>query len=319
MVKKMKAVQFSRYGDPDVLQVVEVPDPIATPEEVLVDVKATTVNHLDLFQRDGSRPVPALPFTPGLEAAGVVVEDSQDFHAGERVMTTRAAGARGGGGYAGRIAISARDLVRIPDEVSFEQAVAAGLAASTAWVGLFDVGQLREGERVLIWGATSGVGSIALQLAKQAGAWVMATTGREDKADTLRKLGADMIVNYNQQSVAEAARTVNGVNLVLELVGATLQESISACAPDGRVVLIGNLGGQKATVDTQAWRLKRVNVLGPGIMHTTPANEEHVLGLVAKKIVQPVIAATFPVSQASEAHRKLEKHAIVGKVVLLHE
>jgi len=319
MVKKMKAVQFSRYGDPDVLQVVEVPDPIATPEEVLVDVKATTVNHLDLFQRDGSRPVPGLPFTPGLEAAGVVVEDSQGFHAGERVMTTRAAGARGGGGYAGRIAISALDLVRIPDEVSFEQAVAAGLAASTAWVGLFDIGQLREGERVLIWGATSGVGSIAVQLAKQAGAWVMGTTGRDDKADILRKLGADMIVNYNQQSVAEAARNVNGVNLVLELVGATLQESISACAPDGRVVLIGNLGGQKATVDTQAWRLKRVNVLGPGIMHTTPANEEHVLGLVAKKIVQPVIAATFPVSQASEAHRKLEKHAIVGKVVLLHE
>ena len=315
----MKAVQFSRYGDPDVLQVVEVPDPIATPEEVLVDVKATTVNHLDLFQRDGSRPVPGLPFTPGLEAAGVVVEDSQGFHAGERVMTTRAAGARGGGGYAGRIAISALDLVRIPDEVSFEQAVAAGLAASTAWVGLFDIGQLREGERVLIWGATSGVGSIAVQLAKQAGAWVMGTTGRDDKADILRKLGADMIVNYNQQSVAEAARNVNGVNLVLELVGATLQESISACAPDGRVVLIGNLGGQKATVDTQAWRLKRVNVLGPGIMHTTPANEEHVLGLVAKKIVQPVIAATFPVSQASEAHRKLEKHAIVGKVVLLHE
>jgi len=319
MVKKMKAVQFSRYGDPDVLQVVEVPDPIATPEEVLVDVKATTVNHLDLFQRDGSRPVPGLPFTPGLEAAGVVVEDSQGFHAGERVMTTRAAGARGGGGYAGRIAISALDLVRIPDEVSFEQAVAAGLAASTAWVGLFDIGQLREGERVLIWGATSGVGSIAVQLAKQAGAWVMGTTGRDDKADILRKLGADMIVNYNQQNVAEAARNVNGVNLVLELVGATLQESISACAPDGRVVLIGNLGGQKATVDTQAWRLKRVNVLGPGIMHTTPANEEHVLGLVAKKIVQPVIAATFPVSQASEAHRKLEKHAIVGKVVLLHE
>jgi NADPH:quinone reductase-like Zn-dependent oxidoreductase len=319
MVKRMKAVQFSRYGDPDVLQVVEVPDPIASPEEVLVDVKATTVNHLDLFQRDGSRPVPGLPFTPGLEAAGVVVEDSQGFHAGERVMTTRAAGARGGGGYASRIAISASDLVRIPDEVSFEQAVAAGLAASTAWVGLFDIGQLREGERVLIWGATSGVGSIAVQLAKQAGAWVMGTTGREDKADILRKLGADMIVNYNQQSVAEAARNVNGVNLVLELVGATLQESISACAPDGRVVLIGNLGGQKATVDTQAWRLKRVNVLGPGIMHTTPANEEHVLGLVAKKIVQPVIAATFPVSQASEAHRKLEKHAIVGKVVLLHE
>ena len=314
----MKAVQFSRYGEPEVLQMVEVPDPTATPEEVLVDVKATTVNHLDLFQRDGSRPVPALPFTPGLEAAGIVVEESQGFHAGERVLTTRATSARGGGGYASRIAVAAQDLVRIPDGVSFEQAAATGLTASTAWTGLFDVGQLREGERVLIWGATSGVGSIAIQLAKQAGAWVMATTGRDDKADVLRKLGADMIVNYNQQSVAEAARTVNGVNLVLELVGSTLQDSLNACAPDGRVVLIGNLGGQKATVDTQSWRLKRVNVLGPGIMHTTPANEEHVLGLVAKKIVQPVIAATLPVEQASEAHRKLAKHAIVGKIVLVH-
>ena len=315
----MKAVQFSRYGDPEVLQAVDVPDPVATPEEVLVDVKATTVNHLDLFQRDGSRPVPALPFTPGLEAAGVVVEDSQGFRAGEHVMTTWATSARGGGGYASRIAVPARNLVRIPNGVSFEQAAAVGLTASTAWTGLFDVGQLREGERVLIWGATSGVGSIAIQLAKQAGAWVMGTTGREDKADILRKLGADMIVNYKQQSIAEAARSVNGVNLVLELVGTTLQESIDACAPEGRVVLIGNLGGQKATVDTQTWRLKRVNVLGPGQMHTTPANEEHVLKLVAKKSIQPVIAATLPVEQAAEAHRKLAKHDIVGKIVLVHE
>jgi NADPH:quinone reductase-like Zn-dependent oxidoreductase len=314
----MKAVQFSQYGGPEVLHAVEVPDPIATPEEVLIDVKATTVNHLDLFQRDGSRPVPRLPFTPGLEAAGVVVSDSQGFHAGEHVLTTRAAGARGGGGYAGRIAVPARDLVRIPEGVSFEEAAAAGLTASTAWTGLFDVGQLREGERVLIWAASSGVGSIAIQLARQVGAWVMATTGSEHKAEELRRLGADMVVNYKQQSIAEAARTVNGVNLVLELVGSTLQESIDACAPEGRVVLIGNLGGQKATVDTQSWRLKRVNVLGPGLMHTTPANEEHVLGLVAKKIVQPVIADVLPVEQAAEAHRRLADHEVIGKIVLVH-
>lgn len=314
----MKAVQFSQYGGPEVLHVVEVPDPVATPEEVLIDVKATTVNHLDLFQRDGSRPVPRLPFTPGLEAAGVVVSDSQGFRAGEHVLTTRAASARGGGGYAGRIAVLARDLVRIPDGVSFEEAAATGLTASTAWTGLFDVGQLREGERVLIWAATSGVGSIAIQLAKQVGAWVLATTGSEQKVEELRKLGADMVVNYKQQSVAEAARTVNGINLVLELVGATLQESIEACAPEGRVVLIGNLGGQKATVDTQSWRLKRVNVLGPGLMHTTPANEEHVLGLVAKKIVQPAIADVLPIEQAAEAHRRLANHEVIGKIVLVH-
>lgn len=314
----MKVVQFSHPGGPEVLQVAEVPDPIPTPEEVLIDVKATTVNRLDLFQRNGSRPVPALPFTPGLEAAGVVLTASQDFQVGERVMTTRASGARGGGGYAGRIAVQTRDLVRIPAGVSFEEAAAVGLAASTAWTGLFDIGQLHEGERVLIWAGTSGVGSIAIQLAKQIGAWVLATSGSEEKASTLRQIGADMVVNHKEQSAAEAVRSVKGVNLVLELVGATLQESIDACAPEGRVVLIGNLGGQKATVDTQSWRLKRVSVLGGGLMHTTPANEEHILNLVARKVIQPQISATLPVEQAAEAHRRLANHEILGKIVLVH-
>jgi len=314
----MKAVQFSHPGGPEVLQVAEVADPIPTPEDVLIDVRATTVNRLDLFQRNGSRPVPALPFTPGLEAAGVVVANSQGFRAGERVMTTWASSARGGGGYAGRIAARAHDLVRIPDAVSFEEAAAVGLTASTAWTGLFDVGQLHEGERVLIWAGTSGVGSIAIQLAKQVGAWVLATSGSAEKENALRQLGADMVVNHKEQNVVEAARSMNGVNLVLELVGSTLQESIDACTFEGRVVLIGNLGGQKATVDTQSWRLKRVNVLGGGLMHTTPANEEHVLDLVARKIIKPEISAILPVEQAAEAHRKLANHEIVGKIVLVH-
>lgn len=165
----MKAVQFHQYGGPDVLQIAEVAEPIASPDEVLIDVKATTVNRLDLFQRVGSRPVP-LPFTPGLEAAGIVAANSQSFNTGERVLTTWATQAQGGGGYASRIAASAHTLVRIPDEVTFEQAAAAGLAASTAWVGLFDLGHVQAGEQVLIWAGTSGVGSIAIQLAKQAGA-----------------------------------------------------------------------------------------------------------------------------------------------------
>lgn len=314
----MRAVQFSHPGGPEVLQVAELADPIPTPEDVLIEVKATTVNRLDLFQRAGSRPVPALPFTPGLEAAGIVLADSQGFRAGERVMTTWASSARGGGGYASRIAARSHDLVRIPDEVSFEEAAAVGLTASTAWTGLFDVGQLHEGERVLIWAGTSGVGSIAIQLAKQIGAWVLATTGEAEKVSELHKLGADMVVNYKDQSVVEAARTVNGVNLVLEMVGATLQESINACTFEARVVLIGNLGGQKATVDTQSWRLKRVSILGGGLMHTTPANEEHILKLVASKAIRPQISAILPVEQAAEAHRKLANHEIIGKIVLVH-
>src|SRR5713226_6355304 len=194
----MKAVQFKQYGKPDVLQVYEVPDPTPDATDVLIQVKATTVNRLDLFHRDGSRPVEKLPFTPGLEAAGVVLQDNQGFHAGERVMTTRALAAKGGGGYASKIAVPAADLVRIPDGVTLEQAVAAGLTSSTAWGGLFDLGHLQAGEQVLIWAGTSGVGTIAIQLAKHAGAWVATTASNSAKAEELRRLGANLVVNYRE-------------------------------------------------------------------------------------------------------------------------
>src|SRR5438045_1113318 len=209
----MKAVQFARYGDPDVLQVQDVPDPTPGPTDVLIQVKATTVNRLDLFHRDGSRPVEKLPFTPGLEAAGVVLQDNQGFHAGERVMTTRAVAAKGGGGYGSKIAAPAAHLVRIPDGVTFEQAVAAGLTSSTAWGALFDLGHLKAGERVLIWAGSSGVGSIAIQLAKHAGAWVVTTASNSDKAAELRRLGADMVINHRKDNVAQVIQNIHGVNL----------------------------------------------------------------------------------------------------------
>lgn len=314
----MKAVQFAKCGGPEVLQVQEVPDPVPGPEEVLIEVKATTVNRLDLFQRDGSRPVGNLPFTPGLEAAGVVLKENQGFQAGERVMTTRAVGAKGGGGYAARIAVPASGLVRIPDGVSFEEAAAAGLTSSTAYGALYDVGQLKAGERVLIWAGSSGVGSIAIQLAKHAGCWVFTTAGSEEKAGELRRLGADMVINHKEQDVGQAVQAAGGVNLVIELVSTTLQASIDACARYGRVVLIGNLGGQKATVDTQSWRLKEVNVYGGGIRHTSTENERKVLELIVQKAIRPVIARTMPVSEAAEAHRLLAKGKIMGKIVLVH-
>ncbi len=314
----MKAVQFARYGDPDVLQVKEVPDPTPGPDDVLVQVKATTVNRLDLFQRNGSRPVNKLPFTPGLEAAGVVVNDAHSFRAGERVMTTQATLAKGGGGYAEKIALPASHLVRIPDGVSFEQAVAAGLTSSTAWGALFDLGHLQAGERVLIWAGSSGVGTIAIQLAKRTGAWVATTASSNERAEALRKLGADLVINHREQDVAKALQDVGGVNLVIELVSTTLQTSLDACANDGRIILIGNLGGQKATVDTQVWRLKRVQVIGGGVLHTSTANEERVLQLIAEKAITPVIDRTMPTEQAAQAHRLLASGEPQGKIVLVH-
>jgi NADPH:quinone reductase-like Zn-dependent oxidoreductase len=314
----MKAVQFSEYGGPEVLHVQDVPDPTPGPDDELVDVKATTVNHLDLFQRDGSRPVPGLPFTPGLEAAGVVEKDSNRFHAGERVLTTRAIAAKGGGGYASKIAVPASDLVRIPDGVSFEQAVAAGLTSSTAYAALFDFGHLKQGERVFIWAGSSGVGTIAIQLAKQAGAWVATTAGSSAKAGELRKLGADLVINHHDENVGQTVQNAGGVNLVIELVSTTLQTSLDACTQHGRIVLVGNLGGQKATVDTQAWRLKMVNVIGGGQMRTSNENEHHILQLIADKKIDPVINRTLSVEQAGEAHRILASGEPLGKIVLQH-
>ena len=314
----MKAVQFAQYGGPEVLQIYDVPDPIPDLEGVLIQVKATTVNHLDLFQRDGSRPVPTLPFTPGLEAAGVVLKDNQGFHVGDRVMTTRAIAAKSGGGYASRIAPPAGDLVRIPDTVSFEEAVATGLTASTAWGSLFDLGHLHAGERVLIWAGSSGLGSIAIQFAKYAGCWVVTTASNNEKATVLHRLGADLVVNHKEQNVGQVIRDAGGVNLVIELVSTTLQASIDACLNDGRIVLIGNLGGQQATVDTQTWRLKRVHVIGGGMLRTSKENEERILQLVADKLIHPIIAHTLLIEKAAEAHHILDSGEILGKIVLVH-
>ncbi|TMC22522.1 MAG: zinc-binding dehydrogenase [Chloroflexi bacterium] len=314
----MKAVRFAQYGDPDVLQLQEAPDPIPGPEDVLVEIKATTVNRLDLFQRNGSRPVGKLPFTPGLEAAGIVVHDAHDFRAGEHVLTTHALTAKGGGGYASNIAVPATDLVRIPAGVSFEQAVAAGLAASTAWSSLFDLGHLQAGERVLIWAGSSGVGTLAIQLAKHFGAWVATTASNDERAETLRKLGADEVINYRQQDLGKTLQEKGGVNLVIELVSGNLQASIDACAPYGRIILVGNLGGQQATVDTQAWRLKRVSITGGGIVQASTASEQQIMQLIAEKVITPMIAKTFPIEQAAQAHRLLASGEPQGKIVLLH-
>ena len=314
----MKAVQFANYGDPEVLQVKDVPDPIPGPEDVLIEVKATTVNRLDLFQRAGTRTVPRLPFTPGLEAAGIVLQDANGFHKGEHVLTAEAFNTQGGGGYAGKIAVPASDLVRIPTTVSFEQAAAAGLAASTAWGGLFDLGQLKAGERVLIWAGSSGVGMLAIQFAKYAGAYVITTASSNARGEELRKLGADQVINHRQQEVSKILQQEGGVHLVMELVSSTLQTSIESAAQDGRIVLIGNLGGKEATVDTQAWRLKRVKVIGGGLLHTSTQNMQQVVHLIAERVVTPLIARTFPIEQAAEAHRLLASGEPQGKIVLIH-
>ena len=314
----MQAMIFRKYGDPDVFEMAELPDPIAGENDVLVRVMATSVNRLDTFQRAGTRPVGKLPFAPGLEAAGTVVTDAHGFTAGERVMTTRATES-GMGGYAALLALPADTLVRIPDGVSFEQAAAAGLAASTAWASLFDIGKMRDGERVLITAGASGVGTAQVQFAKMRGGWVAASAGGAGKAAQLTGLGVDLVIDHRKSPLGASVRDAGGVNLVMENVGSTLPDSLMACLPDARVVLIGNAGGREVNVDTQDWRLKRITVIGGGSLRAKPIDERAILEAIANGQFKPVIARTLPISQVAEAHRLIEGNQVFGKVILTHE
>lgn len=171
---------------------------------------------------------------------------------------------------------------------------------------------------MLIWAGSSGVGTIGIQLAKHAGAWVATTVSSDERAKTLHQLEADLVINHRTQDVGKTLQEIGGVNLVIELVGSTLQTSLQASAPNGRIILVGNLGGQQATVDTQAWRLQRTQVIGGGQVHTSVANEEKMLRLIAEKALTPLIACTLPVEQAAEAHRLLANGEPQGKIVLTH-
>jgi NADPH:quinone reductase-like Zn-dependent oxidoreductase len=155
-------------------------------------------------------------------------------------------------------------------------------------------------------------------LAKHARAWVATTASSDERAETLRKLGADLVINHHTQDVGQALQKAGGVNLVIELVSSTLQASLQASAPNSRIILVGNLGGQQATVDTQAWRLQRTQVIGGGQVLTSVANEESILRLIAEQAIKPSIAHTLPVEQAAEAHRLLASGKPQGKIVLTH-
>lgn len=313
----MEAMLFRKYGDPDVFEHAELPDPAPSADEVLIRVVATSVNRLDLFLRNGSRSMVPLPIIPGLEAAGTVVADAHGFSAGEQVMTTNALG-EGHGGYASMLAVAADRVVRIPEKVSFEQAAAAGLAASTGWAALFTLGKMRDGERVLIQAGTSGVGTAQVQFVKMRGGWVAATAGGPGKAAELKALGVDLVIDHRNQPVGATVRDAGGVNLVMENVGSTLAESLTACLPDARIVLIGNAGGTDATINTQALRFQRITIIGGGGMHASTDDELAILQMIASGQFKPAMERVMPISQVAEAHRLIEANQVFGKIVLVH-
>jgi NADPH2:quinone reductase len=324
----MRAVEISQFGPPEVLKLVERPDPIPAAGEILIEVAAAGVNRPDIIQRYGKYPPPpGASDIPGLEVAGHVAA----LGAG---VTGWAIGAPicalvAGGGYAERAAVPFEQCLPIPKGLTAIQAAGIPETFFTVWTNVFQRGKLKSGETILIHGGTSGIGTTAIQLARAFGARVFTTAGSDEKCDAARKLGASEAYNYRTDDwVAAAKRATDGrgVEMVLDMVGGDyIGRNIDLLAVDGRLVQIAFLKSPKAELDFSVMMRKRAWITGSTLRPRTPAEKgliahqlhSHVWPLLEKGVVAPVIHQTFPLADAAAAHRMMEAGTHIGKLVLV--
>jgi NADPH2:quinone reductase len=324
----MRAVEISQFGPPEVLKLVERPDPIPAAGEILIEVAAAGVNRPDIIQRYGKYPPPpGASDIPGLEVAGHVAA----LGAG---VTGWAIGAPicalvAGGGYAERAAVPFEQCLPIPKGLTAIQAAGIPETFFTVWTNVFQRGKLKSGETILIHGGTSGIGTTAIQLARAFGARVFTTAGSDEKCDAARKLGASEAYNYRTEDwVAAAKRATDGrgVEMVLDMVGGDyIGRNIDLLAVDGRLVQIAFLKSPKAELDFSVMMRKRAWITGSTLRPRTPAEKgliahqlhSHVWPLLEKGVVAPVIHQTFPLADAAAAHRMMEAGTHIGKLVLV--
>lgn len=322
----MKAIVVTEPGGPEQLAYQDVPDPVLREGHVLLDVRATALNRADLLQRRGAYPPPkGESELLGLECAGVVsqVPEGSSLREGDRVMALLP-----GGGYAEKVAIPEKMAIPIPEGMSFVEAAAVPEAFLTAREALFTLGRLKAGDTVLIHAAAGGVGSAAVQLARNAGAKIVATAGRADKLDKVRALGADVAVDYKTADFAEATRAATGgagANVVLDFVGGAYWEKHASClAASGRVVVIGVLGGLMAEVNLAQLLMRRYQILGL-VMRSRPVADKIAItqAFIRESLpsfssgrLAPVIDSVFPLAEAKRAHEKMETNDNLGKIVL---
>jgi NADPH2:quinone reductase len=324
----MHVAQITEFGAPDVLALRDLPDPAAGPGEVLIAVEAAGVNRADvLFRSGGYHRGPALPAVPGLEGAGritAVGAGVDGFAVGDRVLGWGATGAPGF--YAERAAVPTERLLPVPDRVPATAAAALPVAWLTAWYCLYRLGRLTAGDTVLIHAGASGVGSAGVLIAKDAGATVIATAGAPDKRAWVRELGADEVLDHRTADVpAEVARLTDGrgANLVLDLVGGdTFAASLRAVGRAGNVVALANVALAPSTIDTRDFYPRNVHIHGFQITdlmehgYDPRPDLRELLEALDKGRFSVPIDATFPLSDAAGAHRRLESRAALGKVIL---
>ncbi|HEX8970244.1 NAD(P)H-quinone oxidoreductase [Oryzihumus sp.] len=323
----MKAITIPTPGGPDALVLADVPDPEPGPGEVLVEVAAAGVNRADLQQRIGVYPPPpGASEYPGLEVSGTVAAVGPEvtgWSVGDQVCALLA-----GGGYAEKVAVPAGQLLPVPSGISLVEAAALPEVVCTVWSNVFMTANLLPGQTLLVHGGSSGIGTMAIQLAREVGAHVAVTAGSADKLEACKALGAEILVNYKEQDFVEElerATAGHGADVILDNMGAKyLARNVQALATNGRLVIIGFQGGVKAELDLSALMRKRAAVISTGL-RARPLEEkaaivaavrEHVWPLVEAGRVRPVVHRTFPLAQAPDAHRELDAGTHIGKVLL---
>jgi NADPH:quinone reductase len=324
---QMTVIGISKPGGPEVLLPETRAVPIPGPNEILIKVAAAGVNRPDVAQRSGSYPPPpGASDLPGLEVAGEVVALGEGCHKhklGDKVMSLVA-----GGGYAQYCIAQDAQAMTVPPSLSMLEAGATPETLMTVWHNVFERGRLQPGETILIHGGSSGIGTMAIQLAKAFGSKVIVTVGSKDKAAACLKLGADHAINYKTDDFVAAVKPITdgkGPNVILDMVGGDyVERNYDAAAVDGRIVQIALLGGPKATVNFAKLMVKRLHHTGSTLRPRNNADKAAMVNAIEAKVmpllregrIKPLMDSTFPLEKAADAHRRMESSEHIGKIVL---
>ncbi len=326
----MNAIEISSYGGPEVLRPVQRPDPVAGAGEVLIKVAAAGVNRPDVLQRKGFYPVPpGASDLPGLEVAGTIVSgDASAMQAAGFAIGDRVCALVAGGGYAQLCTAPVAQCLPSPKGLSDIEAASLPETFFTVWSNVFDRAGLKAGETLLIQGGTSGIGVTAIQMAKAAGAVVIATAGSDAKCKACLDLGADHAINYRTHDFVEEVQRATdkrGVNVVLDMVaGAYVAREIKCMAEDARLVIIAVQGGVEAQIDAGVVLRKRLTITGSTLRPRPIAFKGQIAKSLLEKVwpwlesgrIKPVIHQVFPAAQAAAAHALMESNEHIGKLVL---
>lgn len=320
----MKAVEISQPGGPEVLVLTDRPMPEPAHDQVVIKVAYAGVNRPDALQRAGMyNPPPGASDLPGLEAAGEVAAVGSGvtgLAVGDAVCALLP-----GGGYAEYVATPAAHCLPVPEGLSLKQAACLPETFFTVWSNVFMRGGLRAGERFLVHGGSSGIGTTAIQLAHVMGARVFTTAGSDAKCDACRGLGAEVAINYRDADFVDVVRGAGGANLILDMVGGSyIARNIKALADDGRLVQIAFLQGPKADVNFAQLMTRRLTMTGSTLRPQSDLAKERIADqlrdtvwpLLAAGRVAPVMDREFALADASAAHARMESSAHIGKIVL---